>query len=53
MACGCQKNRKQYEVVLDDGAGRVVYTSTSEPTAKAVARRYNGSIVREKGSKTT
>lgn len=52
MGCACQKNRKQYEVVLENGAGRVVYTSTSEPTAKAVSRRYAGSVVREKGSKT-
>ncbi|MTE20287.1 hypothetical protein F0L17_14450 [Streptomyces sp. TRM43335] len=59
MACGCQKNRKQYEVVLDGGSGRVVYTSTSKPTAESVAKRYTKAaekdgttppIVREKGT---
>lgn len=46
MACACQKNRKQYEVVSE--AGKVVYSGTSEPTARAVAKRYPGSKVREK-----
>lgn len=47
MGCGCKGNRKQFEVVTAEG--KVVYTSTSEPTAKAVARRYEGSTVRPKG----
>lgn len=50
MPCSCQKNRRQYEVVLDGGNGRVVYTSTSEPTATSVSKRYAGSVVREKGT---
>ncbi|MGP3914979.1 hypothetical protein [Nonomuraea sp. 10N515B] len=49
MGCGCGKNRQQHEVVVDD---RVVYTSTSEHTAKAVAKRYPGSTVRPKGATT-
>lgn len=47
MGCGCKKGRQQFEVVTAEG--KVVYTSTSEPTAKAVARRYEGSTVRPKG----
>jgi hypothetical protein len=47
VACGCNKNKQQFEVVSAEG--KVVYTSTSEPTAKAVARRYEGSTVRSKG----
>ncbi|MEZ0073606.1 hypothetical protein [Planotetraspora sp. GP83] len=47
MPCKCQeRNRTQYEVVQHE---KVVYTSTSEPTAKAVAKRYPGSEVRPKG----
>lgn len=49
MGCGCGKNRQQHEVVVDD---RVVYISTSEHTAKAVAKRYPGSTVRPKGAAT-
>ncbi|MDT0416464.1 hypothetical protein RM574_13305 [Streptomyces sp. DSM 41982] len=44
MPCSCAKNRKTFEVVTSD---KVVYSSTSEPTAKAVSKRYPGSIVRE------
>ncbi|GAA2946088.1 MULTISPECIES: hypothetical protein [Streptomyces] len=54
MACGCQKNRKQFEVV--SSAGKVVYTGSSEPVAKGVAKRYPDSTVREKakpGAATT
>ncbi|MFI7467442.1 hypothetical protein [Nonomuraea sp. NPDC049646] len=47
MGCGCGKNRQQHEVVNADG--NVVFTGTSEHTAKAVARRYPGSTVRPKG----
>ncbi|MFF1965453.1 hypothetical protein ACFVW5_17930 [Streptomyces sp. NPDC058232] len=47
MACSCQKNRKQWEVVAEGGKGKVLYTGT-EATSKAVARRYEGSIAREK-----
>ncbi|MFD4855145.1 hypothetical protein [Streptomyces atratus] len=54
MACSCQKNRKQYEVVTAEG--KVVFPTSSESTAKAVAKRYPGSTVREKpkpGTATT
>jgi hypothetical protein len=52
MGCNCgSKNRKQYEVVTD--AGKVVYTSASKPSADGVARRYEGSTVREKGATTS
>lgn len=46
MACACQKNKQQYEVVAS--TGKVVFTSASRPTADTVARRYEGSTVREK-----
>ncbi|MEU8870447.1 hypothetical protein AB0D24_04640 [Streptomyces javensis] len=46
MPCACQNKRQQYEVVTE--AGKVVFTSSSKPTAEAVARRYTGSTVREK-----
>ncbi|MFJ4703140.1 hypothetical protein ACIP5N_33810 [Streptomyces sp. NPDC088768] len=45
MPCSCAKNRKTFEVAVSD---KVVYSSTSEPTAKAVSKRYPGSVVREK-----
>ncbi|MFC4060237.1 hypothetical protein ACFOWE_18185 [Planomonospora corallina] len=46
MGCGCNKrNRQQWEVVV---GGRIVYTSTNKSTAETVARRYDGSEVREK-----
>lgn len=44
MACSCQKNRKKYEVV---SGGKVVYSSSSKPTADSVSKRYPGSEVRE------
>ncbi|MFZ4266612.1 hypothetical protein [Streptomyces arboris] len=46
MACSCQKNRKQYEVVAE--GGKVVFTSGNEATTRNVAKRYPGSEVREK-----
>ncbi|MFF2964236.1 hypothetical protein ACFVT1_36335 [Streptomyces sp. NPDC057963] len=46
MACSCQKNRQQYEVVA--AGGKVVFTTGSKPTADSVAKRYPGSEVREK-----
>jgi hypothetical protein len=46
MACGCNKGRQQFEVVV---GGRVVYTAPSKPAADAVAKRYQGAEVREKG----
>ncbi|MFC8465994.1 hypothetical protein [Streptomyces sp. NPDC057250] len=53
MGCSCNKGRAQYEVVADGGNGRVLYTSSSEPTAQAVGKRYAGSIVRQKGATAT
>lgn len=41
--CGCKKKRQQFQVVVD---GKTVYSSTSEATAKAVAKRYPGSEVK-------
>lgn len=50
MACSCQKNRVQYEVVADDGKGKVLYGPiSSEATCQAVSKRYPGSVVRKKG----
>lgn len=48
MACACKGKRQQFEVVADDGSGKVLFTSGSEATAKAVSKRYAGSTVREK-----
>ncbi|MGW6391213.1 hypothetical protein ACWFR1_12090 [Streptomyces sp. NPDC055103] len=53
MACACQKKRQQFEVVADDGKGKVLFTSGSESTAKAVSNRYPGSAVREKAKPAT
>lgn len=53
MACGCNKNRTQYEVV--SSAGKVVWSGTSKPVADNVSKRYPDSAVREKakaGAKT-
>ncbi|MFH8577128.1 hypothetical protein [Streptomyces zaomyceticus] len=46
MACSCQKNKKQFEVVSSEG--KVVFTSASKSTAETVAHRYPASKVREK-----
>lgn len=46
MGCGCNKNRQQFEVVVN---GRVVYTTHSKPAADSVAQRHQGAEVREKG----
>ncbi|THA54236.1 hypothetical protein [Streptomyces sp. A1136] len=48
MGCACNKNKKQWQVVADGGSGRVLFTSTSEATAKAVSKRYENSKVQEK-----
>lgn len=52
MGCACNKNRKQFEVVADGGNGKVLYTSSVEATARTVAERYVGSIVREQQKAT-
>lgn len=44
MGCGCKKARQQFQVITADG--KTVYSSTSEATAKAVAKRYPGSEVK-------
>ncbi|MDH6189134.1 hypothetical protein EES44_24330 [Streptomyces sp. ADI96-15] len=51
MACACKGKRQQFEVVAADG-GKVLFTSGSEATAKAVSKRYAGSTVREKPKAT-
>ena len=52
MPCACKgKKREQFEVVTD--AGKVVFTSGSQPTARAVSKRYPGSSVRQKDNPTT
>lgn len=48
MPCACNKNRQKYEVVTEDGAGKVVFGPSTEATCKAVSKRYPGSVVREK-----
>lgn len=52
MGCSCNKGRKQFEVVADGGAGRVLFTATVEATAQTVSKRYPGSIVRVQGETT-
>ncbi|MFD5788582.1 hypothetical protein ACFWH1_18410 [Streptomyces sp. NPDC127037] len=47
MGCACNKNKKQWQVVAE-GGGKVLFTSTSEATARAVAKRYPNSKVQEK-----
>ncbi|MGA5202796.1 hypothetical protein [Streptomyces variegatus] len=46
MACSCQKNREQFEVVREGGLGNVVFRSGVQSTAVTVAGRYGSSIVR-------
>ncbi|MFD3848177.1 hypothetical protein ACFWVB_20090 [Streptomyces microflavus] len=46
--CNKRKNQ-QFEVVGQDGTGKVLFTSGSKATADAVAKRYPGSSVRTKG----
>ncbi|WP_331756210.1 hypothetical protein OHA04_45720 (plasmid) [Streptomyces sp. NBC_01590] len=50
MACSCQKNRQQWEVVTAEG--KVVFPTGNQTANKAtvdtVAKRYPGSKVREK-----
>jgi hypothetical protein len=48
MACGCQKNREQFEVLNEQG--NVVYTASSQATANTVAKRYPNSSVRPKST---
>ncbi|MEZ3180794.1 hypothetical protein KYY02_19500 [Streptomyces pimonensis] len=64
MGCGCaSKNRARssngtaprvlHQVVLDGGQGRVAFQSHDVGQARAVARSYPGSIVREDSATTT
>jgi hypothetical protein len=53
MACACKGKRQQFEVVANGGTGKVLFTSGLEPTAKAVAKRYENSIVRPKEATAT
>ncbi|WP_434593272.1 hypothetical protein [Streptomyces sp. A5-4] len=48
MDCACNKKKQQFEVVANGGDGKVLFTSASQATAKAVSKRYEGSVVREK-----
>lgn len=41
MGCGC-KNKDRYQVVVN---GRIVFSTTTQGTADAVAKRYPGSEV--------
>ncbi|MFE0545187.1 hypothetical protein [Streptomyces sp. NPDC058891] len=51
MGCACgNKNRQTFEVVTNGGSGRVVFSSTSKPTATTVSGRYAGSVVRDKAT---
>lgn len=46
MGCACgNKNKTTYKVTTPEG--KVVYSSSSKPTADAVAKRYPGSTVIE------
>lgn len=47
MACSCGQKRQQFEVVAENG--KVVFTG-SKATAQAVAKRYEGAVVRENGT---
>ncbi|MGJ3558862.1 hypothetical protein ACR6C2_07740 [Streptomyces sp. INA 01156] len=49
MGCSCQNGKKsKYEVVVtNDGKEKVVFSSTSKPTAETVGKRYPGSSIRE------
>jgi hypothetical protein len=49
MPCSCQNgNKARYEVVVTtDGKEKVVFSSSSKPTAETVGKRYAGSTVRE------
>jgi hypothetical protein len=48
MGCACNKNKNQWQVIAGDGTDKVLFTSSSEATAKAVSKRYANSMVREK-----
>lgn len=48
MGCACKNKRDQWEVV--SSAGKILFTSGSQPTAQAVSRRYQGSTVQKKGT---
>lgn len=51
MGCACGgKNRQTFEVVTEGGAGRTVFTTHMEATAKGVAARYPGSVARNKAT---
>lgn len=51
MACGCKKNKQTFEVVAENG--KVVFQSSSKPTADTVSGRYPNSTVREQGKPGT
>ncbi|MFD0208927.1 hypothetical protein ACFVH9_07305 [Streptomyces hirsutus] len=49
MPCACKGgNKARYEVVVTtDGKEKVVFSSSSKPTAETVGKRYPGSSIRE------
>ncbi|MEU7323412.1 hypothetical protein ABZ682_23100 [Streptomyces griseoviridis] len=49
MPCACKGgNKARFEVVVTtDGKEKVVFSSTSKPTAESVGKRYAGSTIRE------
>jgi hypothetical protein len=49
MGCACNKGKGQQFEVVAAGDGKVLFTSSSKPTATAVSKRYPGSTVQEKG----
>lgn len=51
MACGCNKTKTMFEVVAE--GGKVVFQSSSKPTAQTVSGRYPNSTVREQGKPGT
>jgi hypothetical protein len=46
--CACKQKKNQFQVIAGDGTDKVLFTSSSEATAKAVSKRYANSTVREK-----
>lgn len=43
-------SRTTYQVVLDDGNGRVAFTTRNKPLADKVSGNYPGSVVRPLGA---
>jgi hypothetical protein len=52
MGCACNQKKNQWQVIAGDGTDKVLFTSSSEATAKAVSGRYPNSTVQEKPKET-